>query len=393
MNRFTAFITILCLVTYLDAQTGQFTDPRDGKVYKTVQISEQLWMAENLNYEAGAASWKYYNNDTHAATYGRLYDWETAKMACPFGWHLPSNDEWVNLVQNLGGEPFAGGLLKESGTFHWNEPNEGATNISGFSALPGGYAENGTFDGLGDYSIFWNSDSEGEDALAFLLKAGSTFATNIIDKKSAGYSVRCLNDKTFANTGTNTRHSYDSITDNRDGQLYKTLQIGEQTWMAENLNFNPGSNCWCYDNVVDLCKTYGRLYTWETAKKACPTGWHLPDDAEWAKLFDHLGGLNSAGGKMKEAGNKHWSRPNIATNASGFSALPGGRYIRNEENHFAQIGSFSMFWSLSENKEDDEYANYIYLVNGFDIYKPDGEEIHVSSGEKEFGLSVRCLKD
>ncbi len=87
MKRLTAFIIFLCLFTFLDAQTGQFTDPRDGKVYKTVQISEQLWMAENLNYEAGAASWKYYSNDYHAATYGRLYDWILLNVLVSFREH------------------------------------------------------------------------------------------------------------------------------------------------------------------------------------------------------------------------------------------------------------------------------------------------------------------
>jgi len=80
-----------------------FTDPRDGKVYRTVKIGNQVWMAENLNYDAPGSKC-YNNNPANAEKYGRLYDWETAKKVCPAGWHLPSNDEWKVLVDFVGGE-------------------------------------------------------------------------------------------------------------------------------------------------------------------------------------------------------------------------------------------------------------------------------------------------
>jgi uncharacterized protein (TIGR02145 family) len=106
-------------------------------------------MAENLNYDAGIGSWIYNENSDLAVTYGRLYIWETACEVCPDGWRLPSDEEWTELTAYLGGDEVAGGKLKETGASHWEE-NEGATNESGFLALPGGGRFNyGDFDGIG----------------------------------------------------------------------------------------------------------------------------------------------------------------------------------------------------------------------------------------------------
>ncbi len=113
-----------------------------------------------------------------------------------------------------------------------------------------------------------------------------------------------------------------------DGNNYATVQIGSgksvQTWMAENLNYITG-NSWCYNDNTSNCDIYGRLYDWQTALGACPSGWHLASDAELTALTDFLGGVWIAGGKMKETGTAHWFSPNYgATNSSGFTARPGG---------------------------------------------------------------------
>jgi len=81
--------------------------------------------------------------------------------------------------------------------------------------------------------------------------------------------------------------------------------IGTQVWMTKNLNYAPASGSWCYGNNTDSCAVYGRLYDWNTALTVAPSGWHLPNDAEWQILIGYLGGSNVAGGKMKEAGTAH----------------------------------------------------------------------------------------
>jgi len=140
MKKKTLLLTIAFfpIVLSLSAQEkGTFTDSRDGKTYKTVKIGTQTWTAENLAFKSNNGCWAYDDEVANAAIYGYLYNWETAKAACPKGWHLPSVEEWTILVNYLGGDSIAGGKLKAIGTTYWTAPNAGASNQSVFSALPG----------------------------------------------------------------------------------------------------------------------------------------------------------------------------------------------------------------------------------------------------------------
>ncbi|MCD4730061.1 MAG: T9SS type A sorting domain-containing protein [Bacteroidales bacterium] len=152
----------------------------DGNVYQTIMIGDQIWMAENLrseHYSDGSILPNcYYNNDTsNINIYGRLYKWEDAMRnatstnsnpsqvqgACPDGWHIPSDSEWMELIDSLGGESVAGGKLKEEGYLHWNSPNTGATNEIGFGALPTGFRDfTGGFNGLGEVCFYLTSTAE-----------------------------------------------------------------------------------------------------------------------------------------------------------------------------------------------------------------------------------------
>ena len=177
----------------------QFIDSRDGKTYKTVIIGSQTWMAENLNYDAGSGCWIYDNNPSYAEIYGRLYDWETACNVCPDGWHLPSRDDWKELKNFLGGD--LGGKLKEEGTIHWNSPNTGATNESGFTALPGGRGwysyttDNDKFVGMGNRAYFWTTwELSTFSAIARELSYDHDGASNNSNEKFYGHSVRCVKD-------------------------------------------------------------------------------------------------------------------------------------------------------------------------------------------------------
>jgi uncharacterized protein (TIGR02145 family) len=171
-----------------------FTDPRDSQVYPTVQIGDQCWMQKNMNYQTGN-SWCYDNNSSNCNTYGRLYDWETALKVCPNGWHLPSDAEWQKLVDFLGGDA-AGGKMREPGTNHWKSPNQGATNSSGFSALPGGYRyTNGDFGNLKFNANFWSATEISSGARDWSLHySRKTVARNDNNNKSYGFSCQCLRD-------------------------------------------------------------------------------------------------------------------------------------------------------------------------------------------------------
>jgi uncharacterized protein (TIGR02145 family) len=124
---------------------------------------------------------------------------------------------------------------------------------------------------------------------------------------------------------------------------YRTVTIGTQTWMAENLNYDVGRST-CHDNTPTNCTKYGRLYDWHTAMEACPAGWHLPSDAEWTILTDYVGGWSTAGIKLKSTSgwNDYEGKSGNGTDEFGFSALPGG----NEP--LATDGYNGYWWSADE---------------------------------------------
>ena len=142
-------------------QLPKFTDSRDNKVYRKVTIGGQTWMAENLNYAANS-SVCYENNTGNCEKYGRLYNWATAKTACPAGWHLPSDAEWTTLTDNVGGSETAGKKLKSSAGWNDDEGKSGnGTNEYLFSALPGGIgSSDGYFSNAGINGIWWSSTED-----------------------------------------------------------------------------------------------------------------------------------------------------------------------------------------------------------------------------------------
>lgn len=173
--------------------------------------------------------------------------------------------------------------------------------------------------------------------------------------------------------------------DDRDGQTYKVVKIGNQYWMAENLAFKPDTGTyWAYDNDQSNVEIYGYLYDWETAKNVCPTGWHLPTDAEWTTLSDYLGKTDEIGCKLKEIDTIHWDSPNIgATNESGFTALPGGRCTSSYPSFF-DIGIFGFWWSSTWRNSTNTWYRYMHYNECY---------LGRTTERKEYGFSVRCLKD
>lgn len=215
---------------------------------------------------------------------------------------------------------------------------------------------------------------------------------------------------------------YDTIIDSRDGKVYRTVKIGDQTWMAENLNFDPGQGgsgedkydwSWCYNDEPANCDVAGRLYTWAAAMDSagtwsangkgcgygtecsptdavrgiCPAGWHLPTNPEWEMLFTAVGGELTAC-KVLKSQTGWFSKYNNGngTDSFGFSALPAGyRDVYDGSSEFWNGGLHALFWSNAEyNSLDVEYMDLDYY-NEWVFY-------HFSQ-YKNYGLSVRCLKD
>jgi len=170
--------------------------------------------------------------------------------------------------------------------------------------------------------------------------------------------------------------------DSRDGTTYKTKKIGNQTWMAGNLNYDVPSNDTdvCYDNDPAYCKKYGRLYNWETAIKACPNGWRLPSKEEWNVLIEAVGGEETAGKYLKSKSG--WNEGGNGEDKYGFSALPGG--FGSSNGYFSYVGDNGIWWSSSEYLSNLAYHQNMYASREHVIYE---------YSLKHALYSVRCLKD
>jgi len=347
---FAAILLLICATAFAQ-QKGTFTDPRDKKNYKTTKIGEQVWMAENLNYEAEGSKC-YKNEKNYCLLLGRLYDWETANKVCPSGWHLPSQEEWQTLVNFAGGDSIAGKKLKAEDD--WNDykgkPGYG-TDEFGFSARPGGYGDNDSiFKNVGYVGVWWHSNAGNNSSYLHYVHALSNDyygLQNFIIYDSNLFSVRCLMDTQPKTT----------FTDPRDSKEYKTAKIGEQIWMAENLNYAAESSR-CYNDSTAYCQKYGRLYNWETATKACPSGWHLPSQKEFQTLR--------------------------ANDVSEFSGLLGG--LCNSSDICYHIGQRGSWWSTTSHTKNNKDAYSQIMSNSNEFLK-------YGYYNKTDLLNVRCVKD
>jgi uncharacterized protein (TIGR02145 family) len=217
LSLFTRSITLLLFGFCLSGLQAQTVKDIDGNTYKTVTIGTQTWMAENLKttkfndgtliplvplydkwqvLSTAGYSW-YENNAASKNSYGALYNWYTVNTGklCPKGWHVSSDAEWTILTNNYGVEYEAGGKLKEAGTSHWQEPNEGATNEGGFTALPGGNRGfNGAFGDKGEFGYWWSStgSNSAEAWYYYIGNNGSWVKRLSFGNKHCGFSVRCI---------------------------------------------------------------------------------------------------------------------------------------------------------------------------------------------------------
>ena len=421
-----------------DASANTLKDLRDGQIYRTVKIAGQVWMAENLNYEVENSSC-FKNSADSCAKYGRLYTLPIQGV-CPSGWHLPSGVELNALVTEAGG-PIVAGLHLKSRT-DWYRTVRG-TDALGFAALPAGrWSEDNGF--VGGITAFWSS-SERDSIHVYAMhlsdyRADITFS----DKDNVAYSVRCLknNDSVESSSSGSEASSssvkialackmkntdyckYETLIDERDGQTYKTIKIGTQTWMAENLNYASlqptdrlDSTSFCYENEPFNCEKDGRLYLWSAVmdsaatwsdngkgcgygvvcsptfpvRGVCPAGWHVPNRDEVMELLDAVGGVDVAGDMLIS----EYSGCIDEVDLYGFSFRPTGR--KRSEGYYDDDGEYGYMWTTTDDYwNSDEFFlknnEPFELVAAFSLSKAGGN-LGMHGYYKNTGYPVRCIKD
>lgn len=417
--------------TFLDS----FKDSRDGQTYKTVVVGTQTWMAQNLNYKTDD-SYCYDDDDVSCSQYGRLYTWDAAMNACPDGWHLPTDAEWEVLRKAVDDGSGNSGTNLKSGTW-------GGADAIGFSAFLAGYRDdNGNYGGMNYYADFWSSSEHGDKVGLMYLHRDSRDMFLESAAKGRGYSVRCIlgkgqakpesdkssssakssssgkyssSERSSSSMGTgssgnlqedssssqgendvqsssseervnwsylNPEITYDEVVDERDGTIYKTVKIGDQTWLAENLRYET-SNSFCYKDDTSYCRRYGMLYKWSEATTVCLSGWRLPSKSDFENLILAVGGEDNAGRALKSIDNWNVGGNGIlASNDYGFTALAAG--YRHFEGKYESIGGGTYFWSSTEYDSDNVYDLNLY-------YNSNASNLHFN--KKENAFSVRCLID
>jgi len=236
-------------------------------------------------------------------------------------------------------------------------------------------------------------------AMAFTFTAcGEHSFDTLLDSLHESSDSKVANKESSSSSKTD--NSSCTLTDSRDGKVYRCVEIGSQTWMAENLNYNA-SGSKCYDNKPANCDKYGRLYNWATAmalpsscntsdcyisttrpnhQGTCPSGWHLPSTVEWDVLKNSAGGESTAGTKLKATSG--WNNNGNGTDDFGFTALPGGG--GRSDGSFYEAGNYSHWWTAIEYNDYEVYCRFIGYDNAyfFGLYDP-----------KDSLLEVRCVKD
>ena len=408
----------------------QFVDVRDGKVYKTVTYGKQTWMAEDLLYEV-------VNDEGCFRLYCQgngLYTWKTAvgdayaqenqkgpvRGICPIGWHLPDTTEWNTLIAFLGGKNLAGNVLV-------------STADNGFSAIADlgmGMCKEDQPGFCGSATGFWSTVKDNEDdKYAY----GMFVITYVGDESEVTFQpeirretmpIRCVMDEVVQENasvgGTEAGAEkvenaavMDSIVDSRDGQTYRTTKIGDQVWMAENLNYKTAGS-FCYHDSTQYCEKLGRFYTWGSAmdsigafsanskgcgsgtscfptypvRGVCPAGFHLPTLEEWKTLVATAGGGYAAASKLVSAKRlgTGFNWVDEGSDDYGFSAYPSCNMMYDGRSGFCNPPV--NYWSSIESSIGGVY--HMNLRNSSDY---NGRGVGFSSIEKYFAFTIRCVKD
>lgn len=383
-----------------DSVANTLTDLRDNKVYKTTQIVDQVWMAENLTYvtDGGYADKGVGSkcNTVKDSIYTCFYRWNAAldvpsgnmmeavevpekpQGLCPSGWHIPNKQEFQHLYENVGKK-----VADLSSTEGWREINN-FNPATGFNLQPLGYYIACGYETY-SYAGLWTADNDSSTGSAYMFSNGTSMSLSEIAKRKY-LSVRCIRDEgatpiEFTDFG--------SYTDTRDNKVYRTTKIGDDTWMADNMNYVDNTSLLktgslCYDSTDTNCTTYGRLYTWNAAtlngteQGICPEGWHISTRTDWDNLEKAVNNTSKIGALLKAT--RLWKDIAYPKNEYGFTAIPAGYY----DGSFKGLGTSAQFWTSTI--VSDSSAFYYSISSGNTV-------LEKFAKSKSVARSVRCVKN
>lgn len=425
---------IILLVCTISATAGTPTVvDSDGNVYGTVKIGYQVWLAQNMRVKTPKGSWCYRDKENNCKKYGALYSWAAAMALpdkcnqddcydlikqphqgiCPKGFHVPSKEEFLKLYDFIGGREKAGTELKSVSGWHSGVLFSGnGTDRYGFSILPAGYRSQKKYYYEGKSSQFWTSfqdcnSKEGEFALSYAFGYGRDYAFAENMKKYVGNSLRCIEDDSLMKYDERKESKYDSINnvliDFRDGHSYKTVNIGTQIWMAENLNYKMNSS-WCYNNDEKKCQELGRLYLWRAAVNACPDGWRLPSFDDFFNLVNYIDS-STIGKKNVLERECTWSCGQLSYSAGKYLKLQTAQFdsmqVRNQIAFSAKLGGLingggskiSFIW-LNEKASFWSTKISSFEKNPFVLQlSKENDVVDFYSVAPQTGSSIRCIKN
>lgn len=320
---------------------GFYVDKRDGFVYKLALVDSLVWLGGNLAYRQDVDYTCFDKKSDNCLKYGALYTWPVAKVACPAGFRLATSEDFKSLADTEKIE-----MLRGADWQGYDKRN--------FNAVPSGYCDHAGCWNMEKSAHYWTAEDAGNYGVSRTLT--NSWGRKMVDKK--GYlAVRCVaTDSSIIESAVAFWNQpadepmNGAVEDRRDGRKYKVVEVGDLYWFAENLEFRIGQSS-CYENSIDNCKSYGRLYSWETARQACPAGWNLPSADELDKMVNAADSL--------------------------FEPLLGGEKT---DDGFWGKGKYGTFWTSSEENK------------GHAFYWEYGKKWKKRSVYKEHGKSVRCVR-
>lgn len=427
--RFLIFFGVVAAFAHVE-KMPDFMDKRDRHVYKTVQIGDQRWFAENLRFNI-KGSFCYDKRDYNCDAYGRLYDWSMAMKlvdyynwnsvkklkkrvhdVCPVGWHVPTNKDWKKLKYYVGKKGKSDGVgisLKSQDMWAKELRLPAGSDEFGFGALPAGLKqEYGGFVDLGHTAQFWSSNEiDAGGAYYWSLMYDSRSLDRVYAGKSDAVSIRCVEDRTYPikEPPPPPKKVLPQVVKIQDKEV-GTIHIGDQVWMVNNLDVKV-TGSFCYEDKEENCKKYGRLYTWAAAMKLnnkfsseiardsvskrkprgiCPNGWHIPTALDFVRLDAYLKDIDDAVGVGTNLRSREgWLESDealLGEDGFGFEGLASGK--RDTAGAFVGRESFTAFWSGTEG---DSLRALAWTLPYND------DDFIMDSSRKTMAYPVRCLMD